>query len=87
MPLVQPFPSFYINYEECKFFLLINNLSNSLSFILTMRNVNIIVNILSSFGVVGFILTMRNVNGEFAVKLGVNPKSFILTMRNVNEIE
>ena len=31
---------FYINYEECKLYILINTFSLFLSFILTMRNVN-----------------------------------------------
>ena len=56
-------------------------------FILTMRNVNLEVEIVETGELGGFILTMRNVNtygegnGFYAF-----PR-FILTMRNVNKAE
>ena len=46
------FEKFYINYEECKCISVKPNKIFFLGFTLTMRNVNIVVNILSSFGIV-----------------------------------
>ena len=76
----------YINYEECKFLKELPGNYVCFGFILTMRNVNIIVNILSSFGIVRFILTMRNVNNSISLSSFSQFAGFILTMRNVNPI-
>ena len=53
---------FYINYEECKYILLLAVLSYQLSFILTMRNVNLWGLVGLVIALIRFILTMRNVN-------------------------
>ncbi len=57
---------FYINYEECKYYIATSVHKLNHRFILTMRNVN-----LRSVGDIadvmyGFILTMRNVNILYA---------------------
>ena len=53
-------------------------------FILTMRNVNIVMDVIIGLIFGGFILTMRNVNLIFFLSTYHGNKSFILTMRNVN---
>ena len=53
---------FYINYEECKLNSSIKKLSEGISFILTMRNVNFINFLTIYYYKRSFILTMRNVN-------------------------
>ena len=57
-----PHGGFYINYEECKYFIGLGTNDMSYGFILTMRNVNsylfkTLENLINSF-----ILTMKNVN-------------------------
>ena len=51
---------FYINYEECKFNNIRNSSSNRTSFILTMRNVNLLFKTHSKYVPSCFILTMEN---------------------------
>ena len=53
---------FYINYEECKSDQTRCNRATEWSFILTMRNVNLLKKQSRFMFGKGFILTMRNVN-------------------------
>ena len=53
--------SFYLNYEECKVAFKVVSKSDSISFILTMRNVKFNKNERRNKMYKGFILTMRNV--------------------------
>ena len=75
---------FYLNYEECKSLNKTEKLNNEASFILTMRNVNIVLSLPPALLKIRFILTMRNVNSFHLIFHIQNLLSFILTMRNVN---
>ena len=56
------------------------------SFILTMRNVNINIDVVKKSIFRSFILTMRNVNFDQEKVFQFLLQRFILTMRNVNVI-
>ena len=55
-------PTFYINYEECKYKCAVIDKLQQTGFILTMRNVNLGKGQKEELERYRFILTMRNVN-------------------------
>ncbi len=70
---------------ECKFKIYVYISPVNRCFILTMWNVNHLIQVIFFVSIQGFILTMWNVNESLHICRGSPNSCFILTMWNVNE--